>query len=190
MKNFTKFLSPSLKNLTLITYLLILVGCGITGDKNSYTVKRVSDGDTLSAVNAKGEEIQVRFACIDAPEIPHSKADRESKNPVDQNQFNWGEKAYAKTQELVKKGRDRVNLTQTDVDQYGRKVSEVRLPDGTFLQEVLLKEGLAMVYRPYLKKCPSREIMEKAEAEAKKQKKGVWSDKKFVPAWQFRKDHK
>lgn len=93
-------------------------------------------------------------------------------------------------QQLVKKGGDRVVLTVTDTDRYGRKVSEVRLPNGTFAQEVLIREGLAMVYRPYLKNCPSASILEQAEAEAKKNRRGVWGDAKFVPAWKFRNSDK
>ena len=76
-------------------------------------------------------------------------------------------------------------MTVTDTDRYGRKVSEVRLPNGTFAQEVLTREGLAMVYRPYLKNCPSASVLEQAEAEAKKNRRGVWGDSKFVPAWKF-----
>lgn len=85
---------------------------------------------------------------------------------------------------------DRVKLTVTDTDQYGRKVSEVRLPNGTFIQEVLLKEGLVQVYKPYLKNCPSASIVQAAEADAKKRRVGVWRDTKYVPAWEWRRNNK
>ena len=32
-----------------------------------------------------------------------------------------------------------------------------------------------------------KELLEQAEAEAKKNRRGVWGDSKFVPAWDFRK---
>lgn len=155
-----------------------------------YTVKRVSDGDTMTVTDSSGKNITVRFACVDAPEVPHSEAERKSRKLVDKSQFNWGVVAQQRVQNLVKKGGNRVKLTVTDTDQYQRKISEVRLPDGTFIQQVLVAEGLAQVYRPYLKNCPSASIVEAAEANAKKQRKGVWGDKKYVPAWEWRRNNK
>lgn len=153
-------------------------------------VQKVSDGDTLAVQDAKGSKINVRFACVDAPEIPHSKKEKESKSSVFRNQFDWGAKAQERVQELVKQGGDRVKLNITDSDRYGRKVAEIRLRDGTFIQEVLVREGLALVYRPYLNKCPSRNIIEQAEVQAKNSKRGVWSDSKFVKPWEYRSLYK
>ena len=155
-----------------------------------YTVKRVSDGDTLSVTDGSGKSFTVRFACVDAPEVPHTTAERKSRKAVDKNQFKWGEKAQQRVQQLVKKGGDRVNLTVTDSDQYGRKVSEVRLLDGTFIQQVLAKEGLVQVYKPYLKNCPSASLVQAAEADAMKRRVGVWGDSKYVSAWEWRRNNK
>lgn len=181
---------PAIAGLSILTVIFLLIGCQQTVEPNNYPVKRVSDGDTITVVGAKDKDITVRFACVDAPEIPHSQRERQSTKTIDKNQFMWGLKAQQRMQQLVKKGGDRVVLTVTDTDRYGRKVSEVRLPDGTFAQEVLLREGLAMVYRPYLKNCPSADIVQKAEAQAKKSRRGLWGDAKFVPAWEFRRNSK
>lgn len=180
-------LSPKITSLSAVVLLFLLSGCPQKLPPNNYAVKRVSDGDTLVASDSDGKDIKVRFACIDAPEIAHTNAEKNSKKAGDKNQFKWGNLAEQRMQQLVKKGGGRVILTVTDTDRYGRKISEVRLPNGTFAQEVLLREGLAMVYRPYLKNCPSASIVEQAEAEAKKNRRGVWGDSKFVPAWTFRK---
>jgi endonuclease YncB( thermonuclease family) len=118
--------------------------------------------------------------------VAHSTKERYSKKALDRDQFKWGVKAQDRVKQLVKQGGDHVTLTVTDSDRYGRKVSEVRLPDGTFIQEVLTREGLALVYRPYLKNCPSAAVVEQAEAEAKQQRRGVWSDAKFVQPWEYR----
>lgn len=150
---------------------------------------RVSDGDTLTLTNAKTPEIKVRLACVDAAEVPHSTKERKSKKPSDRNQFKWGVKAQERVKQLLEQGGDRVTLKVIDSDQYGRKVSEVRLRDGTFIQEVLAREGLALVYRRYLKNCPSAALVEQAEAEAKKERRGVWSDAKFVEPWEYRTNH-
>ncbi|MBW4431146.1 MAG: thermonuclease family protein [Pelatocladus maniniholoensis HA4357-MV3] len=153
-------------------------------------VERVSDGDTLRIKDTKGNEFTVRFACVDAPEIPHSTKERQSKAASDRNQFTWGTKAQSRVQELVNQGSDRVQLTITDSDRYGRKVAEVRLRNGTFIQEMLVRQGLALVYRPYLNKCPSKEIIQQAEIEAKANRRGVWSDTKFVKPWEYRSLYK
>ena len=178
---------PKIKSLSAAIMLLLLFGCPQKLAANNYAVKRVSDGDTLVASDSAGKEIKVRFACVDAPEIAHTNAEKNSKVSAQKNQFKWGNQALQRTQQLVKQGGGRVVLTVTDTDRYGRQVSEIRLPNGTFVQEVLTREGLAMVYRPYLKNCPSASVLEQAEAEAKKSKRGVWGDSKFVPAWDFRK---
>lgn len=153
-------------------------------------VERVSDGDTLAVKDTSGQDFTVRFACVDAPEIPHSTKERKSKRASDRNQFNWGAKAQERVQELVKKAGDRVTLNITDSDRYGRKVAEVRLRDGTFIQEVLAREGLALVYRPYLNKCPGKDVIQQAEAEAKESRRGIWGDSKFMKPWEYRSFYK
>lgn len=167
-----------------------LVGCQALFGPAQYSVKRVSDGDTLTVTDARGADIKVRFACVDAAEVPHSTKERASKKASDRDQFKWGVKARARVKQLVDQGGDRVTLTVTDSDRYGRKVSEVRLRDGTFIQEVLTREGLALVYRHYLKDCPSAAVVEQAEAEAKNQRRGVWSDSRFVEPWEYRSRQK
>jgi micrococcal nuclease len=183
-------LSKFLKAINATVVILSLVGCDrLFGTNTTYSVKTVSDGDTMTVTDGGGRNVKVRFACVDAPEVPHTAEERKSRKALDTNQFKWGVKAQQRVQQLVKQGGERVKLTMTDTDQYGRKVSEVRLPDGTFIQEVLLKEGLVQVYKPYLKNCPSASIVQAAEADAKKRRVGIWRDTKYVPAWEWRRNN-
>ena len=182
-----KFVKQGLIWLGIATIALSLMACDNLFTPQGTLVERVSDGDTLVLKNADGQKFTVRFACIDAPEIPHSQKEKKSKITKDVNQFVWGMKAKIRIEELIKRTDDRVQLNITDSDSYGRKIAEVRLKDGTFLQQVLLREGLAKVYRSYLSKCPSKDIVQQAEAQAQQQKIGVWSDKKFVDPWDYRK---
>jgi micrococcal nuclease len=183
----------SLKYFSAGFLILSLVGCqllaGTKSEANVYPVKRISDGDTITVTDSNGKSISVRFACIDAPEVPHTTKEKNSKKLVDKNQFQWGEQARVRLQQLIKQGNNNVKLTVTDTDQYGRQVSEVRLPNGTFVQEVLTKEGLVQVYKPYLKNCPSADIVQNAEADAKKRRVGVWGDAKYVSAWEWRRNN-
>ena len=171
--------------LTTAVLIFSLIGCQIFRPAQ-YTVKRVSDGDTLTVSDSQGTDIKVRFACVDAPEIAHTKSEKLSKKAVDKDQFKWGNQAQMRVEQLIKLKGNRVTLTITDTDRYGRKISEVRLGDRTFVQEVLVREGLALVYRPYLKNCPSSVAIEQAETEAKSNRRGVWSDAKFVEPWAYR----
>ncbi|MEH2438541.1 MAG: hypothetical protein V7K25_30825 [Nostoc sp.] len=40
-----------------------------------------------------------------------------------------------------------------------------------------------MVYRKYLKNCPSATIVVQAEAEAKQQRLNIWADSQFTAPW-------
>jgi endonuclease YncB( thermonuclease family) len=151
----------------------------------TYQVKQINDGDTIAVTDTSNQEIRVRFACIDTAETPKSDADNNTNNPTDKNQFSWGNKAKKRLESIIKVG-DPVKLNIVDTDRYGRKIAEVRLPDGTFVQQILVKEGLAMVYRQYLKNCASAAIVEQAEAEAKQQRLNIWGDSQFTAPWDWR----
>ncbi|MDY6783142.1 MAG: thermonuclease family protein [Cyanobacteriota bacterium] len=179
-------LQQILLSLTGITLVSSLLGCELLFGSDNL-VQRVSDGDTITALDPGGNKLSVRFACVDAPEVARSAKQKKSRRLVDKSQFKWGERAKKRVEELVEQGGDRVTLNITDTDRYGRQVAEVRLNDGTFVQEVLAREGLALVYRPYLKNCPSADAVEQAEAEAKRRRRGLWSDSRFVPPWDYRK---
>ncbi|MBC1241302.1 thermonuclease family protein [Nostoc sp. 2RC] len=166
--------------------VLGLMGCDRLMNNSGDAVERVSDGDTIVIKDTNGKNVTVRFACVDAPEIAHTNKEKQSKSTSDRNQFSWGVKAQERVQQLVQQGGERVTLNITDSDRYGRKVAEVRLKNSTFIQQVLLQEGLAKVYRPYLNKCPSKDLIQQAEAQAKEQKLGIWNDTKFVNPWEYR----
>jgi endonuclease YncB( thermonuclease family) len=151
----------------------------------TYQVKQINDGDTIAVTDTSNQEIRVRFACIDTAETPKSDADNNTNNPTDKNQFSWGNKAKKRLESIIKVG-DPVKLNIVDTDRYGRKIAEVRLPDGTFVQQILVKEGLAMVYRQYIKNCASASIVEQAETEAKQQRLNIWGDSQFTAPWDWR----
>ena len=192
-----EYIAPNLKlrrQITILVCITILLfgtfGCDRVFGPPEYSVRRVSDGDTLALSDPNGEKISVRFACVDAPEIPHTNKEKKSRRLADRSQFKWGKKSQERLQELVSGAGNRVRLDITDKDRYGRSVAEVRLPDGTFVQEVLVSEGLAVVYPPYLKNCPSKIFVQQAQGGAKANQKGVWSDKRFIDPWEYRKQKK
>lgn len=162
----------------------------------TYTVKKVSDADTIDAIAPSGEEITVRFVYIDAPETPKGWGykrleDANKDNRLYQTQFKWGEEGKRRAKQLIEESNNRVKLRVTDIDtRYGRRIAEVYLLDGTFMQHLLVKEGLARIYYDYFNKCP-RElaiILLLAEAEAEREKQGLWQESRseFISPWLFR----
>ncbi|NEQ18555.1 MAG: thermonuclease family protein, partial [Moorea sp. SIO3E2] len=82
-------------------------------------------------------------------------------------------------------------LRITDIDtRYNRRIGEVYLLDGTFIQHSLVKEGLALIYYDYFSKCPREMAISLllAEADAERQGKGLWQEPKsgFIEPWLFR----
>jgi endonuclease YncB( thermonuclease family) len=176
--------------LSVSMMILGLISCDRLVAPSGDLVERVSDGDTLVVKDPNGENFKVRLACVDAPEIPHTKKQKSSNRPMDRDQFSWGVRAQTRVQQLVDQGGNWVSLKIIGTDRYGRKVAEVRLRDGTLIQQVLLQEGLAKIYRSYLNSCPSKDIVQQAEAEAQQQHLGVWGDPKFVNPWEYRSLHR
>lgn len=125
------------------------------------TVTKFVDGDT-TYFSAEGREKKVRYLLIDTPEISGGQP--------------FAAEAKARVAELLT-GAERIEL-EYDIgkrqDHYGRELMYVWV-DGKLLQEILAREGLAMVR--YIE-APNTRYLEKvkrAEAEAKKGGLGIWS---------------
>ncbi len=107
-------------------------------------VERVVDGDTLIAVR-RGERIRVRLIGVDAPESVKPGA------PVEC----WGPEASRVLTRLLPAGTQ-VRAAYQDGgrrDIYGRDLWDVWLPDGRFVQAVLVRRGAAdaVAYRPQVR---------------------------------------
>lgn len=161
------------------TALLIfgLIGCQTSFRPAQYSVKRVSDGDTLTVTDARGADIKVRFACVDAPE----------KNQA------LGQKSKKNLERLITEAGNRVLLDVLDEDQYRRKVALVRTKLGNethLLQLEQIKAGLAWPYKQFASNCPVWNDVNDAAETAKRKRIGIWSKRKPVPPWEFRKEQR
>ena len=147
--------------------------------KYSCVVIRVYDGDTFKCKLDNGKEVKVRLIGVDTPESSKNiKAYRDAeRSGADINKIvELGKKAKEFTKKLLKKGTQVV--LETDVqatDKYGRILAYVYLPNGKMLNLVLIKEGYATVYTipPNVKYS---EEFKKAQREAIKKGKGLWSE--------------
>jgi micrococcal nuclease len=133
------------------------------------SVVRIKDGDGL-VVNKNGKEIEVRLACIDAPE---------PRQP-------WGQESTEKLKQLLPPGQ-KVELRETGKDRYNRTVAELFL-NGQSVNLRMVQDGDAVVYPEYLNNCESTKNQYlQAEGYAKIQKLGFWGQENLVMPWDFRR---
>lgn len=125
----------------------------------------VSDGDTLTILDADNVQFKIRLAAIDAPEKAQAFGQRGKEQLSD---ICYGKQA---------------SVTVVDTDRYGRTVGEV-VCDGSNANEAMIKSGLAWVYRKYAKGYGHLYAF---EDEAKAAKRGLWADPNPTAPWEWRK---
>ncbi len=119
--------------LLVLLFFFLLPSC--YAYRQIHYVRWVIDGDTIVLENGQ----KVRYAGINAPEIPHEDEPGEP----------FGREALKRNIRLVKGKRVLLEIAEEPRDRFGRILAYVFLPDGTFVQEVLVEEGLAFVcYMP------------------------------------------
>lgn len=112
-----------------------------------YTINHYVDGDTI-AVNMNGTVETVRFIGVDTPET------HKPNTPVQC----YGPEAAAHTKDVISKfGKVRLQADPLDTnrDVYGRLLRYIYLPDGTLLDEEIIKDGYGFAYLdfPFSKKA-------------------------------------
>ena len=145
----------------LALFLLVLVGgCA---SPTEILVTRVIDGDTIE-VDIAGSIYKVRYIGIDTPEL-------DDKRP---EYCALAQEATRYNRQLVEGKTVRLEKDISETDKYGRLLRYVYV-DNIFVNAKLVRQGLAWakVYEPDTK-C--QDILEKAEAEARQDKIGIWRE--------------
>ena len=127
-------------------------------------VTRVIDGDTVCA-HVAGEDVRIRLADIDAPEM-------KQLHGVRAREFLVG---------LVA-GKE-VRIDSRKCDRYGRLLATLRIA-GLNVNELLVRTGHAWRYR-YARKTG---IIAKAETHARDNRLGLWHGESAVAPWIYRKN--
>lgn len=130
-------------------------------------VVRVTDGDTITVLDAAKVQHKIRLEGIDAPEAKQAFGTR-SRQAL-------GEKVAQKE----------VLIRWEEKDRYQRILGDVYLGDRHINREMVL-DGMAWQYRQY---NTSKELVD-AESDARKARSGLWVDKAPVPPWEFRKQQR
>ncbi len=125
----------------------------------------ITDGDSIKVMH-NGQAESVRLVGIDCPEKGQAFSQR------------------AKKEISILAFGQKVTVHPVDIDRYGRTVATVVLPSGKNLNHELVKAGWCMWFRKY---APNDTILENLENEAKQVKRGLWSDPKPIPPWEYRK---
>jgi micrococcal nuclease len=125
----------------------------------------VSDGDTITVLH-DGKGVKIRLYGIDTPERRQSfgKAAKQFTSIM----------VYGKTVEVKTK----------DTDRYGRSVALVSV-GGKSLNEALIKNGYAWVYRRYCREAFCKDWLN-LETIARCGKVSLWSESNPMPPWDFR----
>jgi endonuclease YncB( thermonuclease family) len=129
----------------------------------------VTDGDTVTLLDAHHTQTKIRLAGIDAPE---------SRMP-------YGQKAKAYLATLVF-GKDVVAVT-SKLDRYGRTIATLMVA-GQDANLAMVQAGLAWHYKQYAREQPRTEAMAYAQAEvlARAQGLGLWQDAEPMAPWDWR----
>jgi len=128
-------------------------------------VVKVSDGDTITVLRGF-QQVRIRFYGIDAPEKKQA----------------YGKAAKRHLISLI--ANRTVEIKPITQDRYGRPVVIV-FAYGTNINQMMVQDGYAWVYREYCKKAFCSQWL-RLEEEARKQKLGLWSDSHPVPPWVWR----
>src|SRR5262245_45815373 len=128
-------------------------------------VVSVADGDTITVLDVNKVQHRIRLFGIDAPERGQA----------------FGTKSREALASAVHEKN--VRVVWKEKDQYGRIVGDVFVGDRHVNLEQV-RSGLAWWYKTY---APKSKALEEAEAEARKERRGLWKDRDPEPPWQYRR---
>jgi micrococcal nuclease len=123
----------------------------------------ISDGDTITVLDANKRQVKIRLEGIDAPE----------------GHQDFGTESRHHTAELV--FQKEVRIQRRGLDKYGRTLGHVYVGD-LWINQDLVRNGLAWHYKQY----SADPRLAQAEDLARKQQIGIWSRKDAVAPWEFR----
>ncbi len=130
-----------------------------------YSIKRVSDGDTVVIQDELDNQYKIRFIGIDAPE---------SRNVGNRKQVQvFGSEAKNHLKKLLFNKKIRLEFDVQKIDRYGRTLAYVYLENGVFLNQYLVQKGYARMatFPPNIKYV---ELFRKLEEKARRNKLGMW----------------
>lgn len=124
----------------------------------------ISDGDTLTVLDGAKKMHKIRLAYIDAPESAQA----------------FGQAAKRQLSNICFDRQAKVVVV--DTDRYQRAVGLVAC-DGVNANRSMVEAGLAWVYRRY---APVTTSWSAFEVDARRARRGLWSDASPIAPWDYR----
>ena len=146
--------------------------------RNQLFLDSVNDGDGLILKNISGKNREeIRFLGIDAPESKQCRKllqDERETHLLGQLLLMLGRMSLNFLIELIPPGTRLTVKTETKdpLDIYGRTLAYVYLPDGRYVNEILVSEGYAKPYNRYY--CSELTNYQILNLKAKNEKKGLY----------------
>ncbi|MBI3314648.1 MAG: thermonuclease family protein [Candidatus Omnitrophica bacterium] len=146
------------------------------GGVGRHRVTYVYDGDTIKLDNGE----RVRLVGIDAPEAHDNDKllrDVRRRHSDGRTQLAMGREAATFARSLLAGQQVRLEFDVEERDKYGRLLAYLYLPDGTFVNEKIIRQGYAypLTIPPNVRHA--REFKRWFE-EARKAKRGLWSNER------------
>lgn len=150
----------------ILCFLSLLLALTVQADTLTGRVVAVADGDTLTLLTAGNQQVKVRLAGIDAPELRQPYGQKAKQALSD-----W---AFGKTARVESPGPDK----------YGRTLGTVFV-GAVNVNAALIEQGAAWVYRKY----SHDPYLLTLESQAQAAKRGLWVlplDQR-CPPWDWRR---
>lgn len=112
---------------------------------------------------------------INAPETSHRRYGKKGQA--------FGQEAKTRLKQWIEKKEVTLKDGQEPFDRYGRRLAYVYLPDGTFVNREMVREGYAETYQKFPFEY-KKEFLE-LELQAKAGKLGMWRDRPSSRSAQF-----
>jgi micrococcal nuclease len=143
----------------MLSVLVMFAGVSPALPDPSLSVRKVFDGDTIELENG----MHVRYIGINAPEIAHQEKPAEP----------FGLEALAFNEKIVLSKPVRIQEDKELTDQYNRRLAYVFLRDGMFVNQEMVRNGLAHVlYTP--PNTTYDAALLKSQQDAMKSGNGMW----------------
>lgn len=157
----------------LVFLLLLLMSSRLPAETLTGRIIGISDGDTLTLLDAEHTPHKIRISGIDAPE----------------KQQPFGEKAKSSLSALAYNRSAKADCRK--IDRYRRNICIV-LIEGRDIGLEQIKSGMAWWYQQYAKEQPRQERIdyEHAESLAKLRRHGLWNSTNPTPPWEWRHDRR
>jgi endonuclease YncB( thermonuclease family) len=159
---------------SLRAFLIAVLFCSWLGTASAETLRGevigLSDGDTLTVLDNERHQHRVRLVGIDAPEKRQA----------------FGERSRQHLSALV--FRQEVVVDWKKRDRYGRILGLVRVRS-VDVGQAQLRAGLAWHYKAYAREQPAaqRSLYSDEEVDARRARRGLWSEAEPTPPWEFRR---